>query len=137
MFEKRYNIKTSIKDYKYDQGPKDCVLEVYYHGDRIVSKSGRLDHVKIEKGRTLEFILSSKSGAPITIPRLICKKMGNARFILETYGIKIRKIHADGPIQDTSEAFIWKQIPNNYGGRLENEQKMELFITSEKPGICE
>ncbi|MDA9774358.1 PASTA domain-containing protein, partial [Saprospiraceae bacterium] len=68
-------INARIKDYKFDAAEPDHILEVYYKGDLIVDSEGRAENVRIDKGGTLDFVLSKTSGLAISIPDLQCKTL--------------------------------------------------------------
>lgn len=136
LFEKRYKINTKVRKYKYDPGPENCILEVYYDGDRIVSSRGKKDNVKIEKGGTVEFVLSSRSGVPLVVPNLTCKKFKSARFLASSNKVQIGKINLEKGVTDTLDAFVWKQIPDNYGERLPSGRKIEIFLSKDLPPTC-
>jgi len=132
---KYLEINCKIKGYRHDVGEKDHILEVYHNGELIVSNIGRKNNVKIEKGATLEFILSKKSGAEITVQDYKCKTLAEARFLIENSGLDLTQITENGPITHTEGAYIVAQNPFP-DQIIESGSPITVKIQQEKPADC-
>ncbi len=129
-------INSKIKGYKYDIGSPNYILEVFYNGKSIISKKGKSNNVEIEKGGTLEFILSRKSGGSTNLPQLKCKTLEQALFLLESRNLNIGLIRKNGDIvSDTEPGFITKQIPAAIDN-IPMGTTVDLYISTDVPKGC-
>jgi beta-lactam-binding protein with PASTA domain len=131
-------ISSRIKGYAYDQGEPNHILEVYYNGQLIADIDGRKDNVKIEKGGTLDFVLSEQKGLEISIPDLRCESLAAASFMLED-GARLRlgTISEEGKIEDRESAYIIDQFPPySTDGRIFIGEQINVVISSTKPEDC-
>lgn len=132
------NINSEIKGYSYDTGEPDYILEVWYKGQPIITRSGRKDNVEIEKGGTLQFVLSKKQGGYVAIPNLSCSRYGAAKFILESSNLKLGEVKEEGPITDRNNAYIIAQNPPFIAGEtISMGESFTLTIGQERPMNCE
>jgi len=134
---KYLEINCKIKSYRYDAGEKDHILEVYYNDELISSNIGKKNDVMIEKGSTLEFVLSRKSGAILTVPDLQCLTVGMARFNAEARQLKIGNIQTIGSVDNPETAYIVGQYPKaDSGESIESGSSIDLIVQQEKPEDC-
>ncbi len=132
-----FELVSKIRGTKYDPGPENHILEVYYKGDLIVSPSLRKTDVSIFKGDTLEFILSKRSGGEVPVPDLLCKTLAAARFLLSSSYLEMGTIEEEGIISDPENAFILSQSPMPDGIlKLPVGSSVSLKIAQERPDRC-
>lgn len=132
-----YALQTEIVGRKFDKGPENHILSVIYKGDTIVDRSGRGRDREFPKGGTLQFIVSSKSGGKINVPDLHCLTYAEAKFLIESYNLKIGAAEADASVNDFDGAFIWKQLPAyEEGFKVPLESEIQVYLTAEKPADC-
>jgi D-alanine-D-alanine ligase len=131
------DIECVIKDYAYDPGEPNHILEVYYKGELIISKDGRKESVVIEKGGTLECIVSRRDGGDVTIPELRCLEMEEGRFILESSKLKVGDIIKKGTIDPDAPLYIIGQSPPYDGiSNIKMGEKINLTVSNAKPADC-
>ena len=131
-------INARVKDYKPDPGEPNHILEVYYNGKMIVNADGRDNNLKIEKGGTLDFVLSKRSGISIQVPNLVCQTLAAAEFMLEDGArLSVGRITEQGEITDRSTAYVIQQYPV-YGDNstILVGDAIDLVISAEKPEDC-
>ena len=134
---KYLEIECNVRSYKYDAGEKDHILEVYYNNELIVSNVGRKNDVMIEKGSSLEFVLSNKQGAIIQTPNLKCMNLGAARFNIEARKLQVGNIQVIGEVTNQEAAYVVGQYPNAKSGEsMESGSTIDLIIQQEKPADC-
>jgi len=133
--EQGYQIKTKVIGRKYDAGAPDHILEVIYDGRTIVDKKQRMEDVMIEKGGTLEMILSKSSGGSLNMPDLVCKMYAEVTFHLQTINLMMGEEHQDDTVENQSEAYVWKQIPPA-GARVYTGDTVQVFLTQVRPLDC-
>ncbi|KXK38149.1 MAG: PASTA domain-containing protein [Saprospiraceae bacterium] len=132
------DIESVIKDYKYDPGEPNHILEVYYNGELVISRDGRKDNVVIEKGGTLEFVLSRRDGGDVMIPNLKCVTLDEAKFILESSRLMLGDISKRGEDAEDAVWYIIAQSPP-YDGitNIKMGDKVSVTVATKKPDICD
>ncbi len=132
------DIDCAIKEYKYDPGEPNHILEVYYNDKLIISNTGRSEDVEIEKGGTLEFILSKRYGGEMNIPDVVCMDLQSAAFLIENLRLRVGEISEEGKVSSRETAYVIGQIPRyNSEGMIQIGDEIQLTITQEKPKNCE
>lgn len=131
------DIECAIKDYAYDPGEPNHILEVYYKGELIISKDGRREDVVIAKGGTLECVVSRRDGGDVTIPDLRCLEIEEARFILESSKINVGDIIKKGTIEPDATLYIVAQSPPYDGiSNIKMGEKINITVSAVKPPDC-
>ena len=131
-----YELKSKVVDYSYDPGPANHILSVIYNGDTIITKNGRKNDVSLEKGGTLEFILSKKGEGQLDIPDLLCMTYREARFLLESYEVDVQ-VFEDGGITNLESSYVWRQTPSySSDGKIRMGSLIELYVTQYRPSFC-
>jgi UDP-N-acetylmuramate--alanine ligase len=131
------DIECVIKDYIYDPGEPNHILEVYYKGQLIISKDGKLDDVVIEKGGTLECVVSQREGGEVTVPDLVCLDIEEARFLLATSKLEVGDIIKKGSGEPDATWYIISQSPA-YDGitNVQMGTKITVTVSTSKPNTC-
>ncbi|HLF63431.1 MAG TPA: PASTA domain-containing protein [Saprospiraceae bacterium] len=132
-----FEIRAEIVGRQYDPGEPDHILAVVYQGDTIIDRKKRGGDVMIEKGSTLGFILSQRTGGRLPIPNLICMTYAEAQFLLENSGLEISEVIQEDPIVDLRSAYVSGQVPDADQGTIEQGSSMKLSLTREKPQHCQ
>lgn len=119
-------VNTVIKETQWD--PADgVILEVWYRGRRIISRDDPPDEILVDKGSTLEFVVSSNEGGSFVVADVRGLTVNQARFALRKF--QIRKIESpDGkPIENIENAVVLSQdpLPNTYGT---SGQSIDLIV---------
>ena len=131
------SVDSEIKDYIYDIGEPDHILEVWQEGKRIVSASGKAKGVTIEKGSKLSFVLSKRGGGTFEIPDLLCQQYSAAKFNLDSRQLKIGQVTSEGEITNESSAYIIAQDPPyRVGATIQMGESINITISSTKPNYC-
>lgn len=137
LLETRYDIRTSIVKRQFDKGPPDHILAVYYNGEEVVNRYRRKKDVQVDRGGKLEFLLSQRSVARMPTPDVTCKTLEEAKLILNTYQLKLKKLGGLGVISDSMRAYVHRQSPAaGQGSTIRNGDSMTLYITQDKPDNC-
>lgn len=132
-----YEIFTKIVDYKYDPGPENYILAVIYKGDTIVSNRIRELDVMIEKGSTLECVVSKSSGGEIDRPNMVCKSYQEALFLARTLQIQLVE-DPSSEVEDKYESYIHQQFPEFYpGSRMLMGDTITVYLRESKPVYCD
>ncbi|HRG69953.1 MAG: PASTA domain-containing protein [Saprospiraceae bacterium] len=132
-----FELNSKIKGVKFDPGPENHILEVYYHNQLLINGSERKTNVTIAKGDTLEFVISTKVGGEVPIPNLICQTLAEAKFLLSSSKLELGTIVEEGAITDPETAYIVKQIPEAQDGQtIELGSSFKITIVQQKPENC-
>lgn len=130
-------INAVIKDYKYDPAEPNHILEVYYKGEKIVSSTVFKKSVMIEKGGTLEMVLSSRGGGTADLPDLTCYMYGEVAFYLEKLKLDIGQINKLGTITNIDSAYVVSQDPPYAPSvSIDHGSAIGLSIQQAKPNVC-
>ena len=133
---KGYHIQAKVRDYRYDPFGENIILEVWYNGEVIVNKEGVRANTQIDKGGTLEFILSKSNDAVVKTPKLVCLTYAESVFITKGYqlAIKMDKEYEYAP-EDLDNAYVYKQYPTA-DSRILMGDTVIVYLTTIKPADC-
>jgi beta-lactam-binding protein with PASTA domain len=132
------DIDCEIKDYAYDPGAPDHILEVYYNGELIISKDVRKTDVKIEKGSKLSCILSRNDGGDVMIPDLVCLDVEEAKFLLETNKLALGSMTSKGTNEPDATLYVVSQSPAYDGTtNIKMGERISITVSSIKPSDCQ
>lgn len=136
---KRFEINSRVKARQYDPGEPNYILEVYYEGEKIVGQTFAKEDIKIDKGATLDFIVSDRSGGTILIPNLICQEFSAAEFLLKAGNkLKLGSVRELGAITNRNTSFIVDQSPRSDGvTEIEMGEAINITISQERPASCQ
>jgi len=132
-----FDLFSKVVGYKYDSGPENYILAVIYEGDTIISGKDKNMDVMIEKGGTLEFILSKSTGGSIDLPNMVCKTYMEALFIAKALRIELKEESESGELADRSSAFIHRQEPYfSPGSKMIMGDTLYVYLRQSKPDFC-
>lgn len=132
-----YELNLEVVGYKFDPGPPDHILEVLYKGEPFINSKGRNNSLEIEKGATLQVVLSQSTGAVVNIPNVVCEELDQARFIIESRRLKVHEvISLDGSDEGTN-TFVARQEPAFDPERTMVEgEGLTLYVQASRPEGC-
>ncbi|MBK8502508.1 MAG: PASTA domain-containing protein [Saprospiraceae bacterium] len=130
-----FEINTKIVGRKYDAGAPEHILEVIYDGQTIVSTDVRKDDVLIDKGGTLEMILSKETGGSLSMPDLSCKSYDEAAFQMQTLNLIIGDEIKDNTVKNIDAAYVYNQVPSPES-RVYTGDTVKIYLTQIKPADC-
>ncbi|MBX2815425.1 MAG: PASTA domain-containing protein [Saprospiraceae bacterium] len=131
-----FQIDTKVVDYAFDRGAPNHILEVRYEGQTIIDAKSRKDQVMVDKGGTLEVVLSKTTGGQLTMPDLTCKQYDEAAFQLQTLNLVIGESVMGDEIRDKGSSFIWRQEPSAARG-VSMGDTITLFLSAQLPEGCQ
>ncbi|MBK9736701.1 MAG: PASTA domain-containing protein [Saprospiraceae bacterium] len=131
------DIDCVIKDYAYDPGEPNHILEVWYKGELIISRDQKKSDVSIAKGDKLECIVSRRDGGEVTIPDLKCLEIEEARFLLETSKLEMGDINKRGASEPDAVLYVIAQSPPYDGiSNIKMGEKINVTVAAAKPADC-
>lgn len=112
---KRKSISSNVKSYEFDRLTQNSVLEVWHQGALVIGRNKDSKDLVVDKGDTLEFVVSSAQGGSSEVPDLIGRTVEQARFILNRTGLELEITYLnDLGIDDEERAVIAEQDPQEF-----------------------
>lgn len=132
MILKNMDLKIGDTTFKPDFA-KNAVLEQLYKGAPIAPGT------KIRKGSVVSLVLGDGVGEKdYAVPVITGMQFGEAKALLEEYGILIGAIVADGNVTDTINSYIFRQNPERFDEEkriqhIRSGQTMDVWLQNTKP----
>jgi beta-lactam-binding protein with PASTA domain len=135
---KYLDITSKIKSEKYDPGEPNHILEVWYNDKLIIDNKPVNMNIEIDKGGTLEFVISKREGGKGLIPNLICQEFSAAETMVLLSKFQIGSVTESGEITDRNTAFVIAQSPISDGNsELSFNSDINVTIIQERPKSCQ
>lgn len=132
MILKNMDLKIGDTTFKPDFA-KNAVLQQLYKGAPIAPGT------KIRKGSVISLVLGDGVGEKdYAVPVITGMQFGEARALLEEYGILIGAIVADANVTDTASSYIYRQNPERFDEEkriqhIRSGQTMDVWLQTNKP----
>lgn len=134
----QFELYSKITSMRFDPGPEGHILEVYYKGKLIVSEKGRDNNLHLNKGDTLEFVLSNSKDGEVQIPQLLCLTYDEAVFLLSANKLEVGAVMVEEGIEDKTKAYVSQQTPAfEVDSKIKMGSIVDLKLTIERPAGCE
>ncbi len=104
-------LNTVVMSRRYDAA-ENVILEVWYRGERIIGREAPPEQLLVDKGSTLEFVVSSTSQGNFIITDVRNKPVNTARFMLRKFRIGTITSVDGSPIEDVENAIVVSQDPS-------------------------
>lgn len=128
----RNDIETTIEQRQFDaRQANESILSFTYNG-RKYTEQDVAKGLKIPKGSTLAFVITSQTSNSVVMPDLRCESLDNARFILDASNLQIGEL--SGP--DASSSYVWRTDPPA-GTRVSVSRSVTLFLQRSYPAGCQ
>jgi len=135
---KYLDITSKIKSEKYDPGEPNHILEVWYNDKLIIDNKPVDAKFEIDKGGTLEFVISKREGGKGLIPDLICQESSAAETMALLSKFQIGRVIEEGEIADKNTAFVISQSPISDGlSELSFNSEITVTIAQKRPKDCQ
>lgn len=126
-------INSNIRGYEYDPGEPNYILEVWYNDEIISSKNIERKDIVIEKGGTLDFVLSEQSGGSTQIPDLRCMQLSSLLFYLPNVKLSLGVVTGGS----NNDYYVVSQDPPYAPSALiERGSKINVVVQEQKPDDC-
>ncbi len=139
----RSNLKVGKLTYRPGGRAENTVVEASVNGVPLYvevnptkGESKPTDGRPVPQGAVVDLVLLEGMDAlPQRVPELLCQKYGAAEFAIKGSQFNLGRIHLDGNIVDTLDAWVWKQDPSA-NARVGMGSGIEVWLTSEYPEGC-
>jgi len=137
-FESLLQLKLVCSGTKYDPGPTGHILEARYKGQLLADEKIRTLGLTLEKGDSIQVIISVNEGGEMDVPNLRCKTLAEAKFELEAASLSIGLIETEGQIDNPNDAYIIFQNPAFEKGRkIKMNSSIQVKLSQTFPNDCE
>ena len=132
----RLKVNIKIKERRFDNTVEpNTILEVYYQEENITEKLR--DGFKVDKGSTVEVVITERKGGTVPIPELVCMQFNEAEFLVGNFELNIGSIIKDATVIDENNAYVWRQVPAfTERQRLSIGGSVDIYLTQYKPDEC-
>lgn len=131
-------ISSAVSSYVYDyKSEPNTILDASYKGKKIISNGQAITGIKIEKGSTIDFVLSKADGGIIDNIDFTCKPLDEVRFLLNAASLNIGNIIKEGNITEVDEAWVYRQDPSiETNPQITTGSNIILYVVQERPASC-
>jgi len=127
-------VRERVANRRYAPG---TILEVY-HGDKKLSFREIDNGYKLEKGSTVEFVVTEYGAQFTTMPSLTCKRFEEVEALLKDANLVLGNVQPDVTVNDRPTAFVYKTVPQYTPSRqLRAGQQIDIYLTQNLPDDCE
>ncbi|MEM9886635.1 MAG: PASTA domain-containing protein [Bacteroidota bacterium] len=127
------NIKEERTNNRYLPG---TILEVYHGKDSLTFDE--IDQgYELEKGSTLDFVITKYGVESVKMPDLECDPFEVAEIAIKDAKLVIGIIHDDVTVIDRKTAYVYKTIPAySPDQNLQVGQQIDVYLTQDVPANC-
>lgn len=134
--DRGFSIKSNVVGYVYDAGPTDYIMGAIFNGDTILTSEFEISDFKLPKGGTINFILSTDTGADLPVPNVTCMTYAAASFLLTSLGLIMDEVEED-VINDKNTSWVTHQEPlYDDVTRIKSGDTVIVFLNTKKPVSC-
>jgi beta-lactam-binding protein with PASTA domain len=131
------NIQSKIIERRLDgKLENNTIIDIQNRGKSIIEelKAG----YKVPMGTVLDIIVSQREADEVNIGNFICKKFGDAEFMLNESNLILGDVVSDNDVIDKSNAFVYKQEPA-YGldVKVSKNTAVTLYLSKAIPKDCQ
>ncbi len=131
MVLRQYGLELGDTVFKPDFA-RNSVLDQQYNGESI--KPG----AQIKQGSAITLVLGNGVGMELTVPVLYGLTYREARAVLEASGLIVGAVVPDNDVQDTTNAYVYRQNPEHFDeegrpNRIRQGQIVDIWLSAQKP----
>ncbi len=133
---KQLKVNLKVRSKQFSNKLEENTILYLYVDDKKISASDLKKGVKVPQGATVEAVVTTRGGARVSIPNLICKKYSEAEFIIGGSQLSISVIK-DGTVKSLEDAYVWKQSPSPSNGKtLTVGSTIDVYVKKRPPADC-
>jgi beta-lactam-binding protein with PASTA domain len=128
----RYRVAARVFDARLEE---NTILHVLLDGDTVTQLLDR--GVRVDKGATIDLIVTERGGTTVPIPDLVCMRYDAARFLLNSNNLSVGTVDGEDALTDKASAYVWRQEPAfDPEGVLRMGRQVDLYLIQERPTGC-
>lgn len=128
------DIRTKSKQVFNNKLEPNTILHFFFNGKKYNQKDVTKG-LKVPRGATLEFVITSREGGKIKVPDVVCMSFDEAEFLITNSGLKLGKVIEDSTVSDRANAYVKSQFPMS--SRVSVGTNVEVQLTQNKPPSCD
>ena len=133
---KQLKVNLNVRSKQFSNKLEENTILYLYVGDKKIRASDLKKGVKVPQGAMVEAVVTTRGGARVGIPNLICKKYSEAEFIIGGSQLSISVIK-DGTVKSLEDAYVWKQSPSPSNGKtLTVGSTIDVYVQKRPPADC-
>ncbi|MEM8527376.1 MAG: PASTA domain-containing protein [Bacteroidota bacterium] len=127
-------IRKRVANRRYAPG---TILKVF-HNDKELTFRQIDKGYQLQKGSTIEFVVTEYGAGFTTMPSLACKRFEEVEVLLEDADLVLGNVQPDVTVSDRATAFVYKTVPQYTASRqLRKGQQVDIYLTQDLPDDCE
>jgi len=132
-------ITSAVASYVYDyKSEPNTILSASYNGKKIIANGTIIKGIKIEKGGTIEFVLSKSDGGIIDNIDVTCKPLDEVQFLLSASNLNIGNIIKEGEVTNLDQAWVYRQDPSlESSPQITTGSNIILYVVQQRPPSCQ
>lgn len=131
---KMMGMKCTVKKQVFSNKLEPNSILHFFYGDKKITENDLKDGMKIPMGAKLEFVVTTRAGGRVEVPKLICLSFSEAEFLITSSGLKIGKVIEDSTVSDRANSYVKSQFPIN--SMVSMNTRVEVQLTQDKPASC-
>lgn len=133
---KQLKVNLKVRKKQFSNKLEENTILFLYVNDKKVTANDLKAGVKVPQGAMVEAVITTRGGARVSVPDLVCKKYSEAEFIIGGSQLSVSVIK-DGTVQSLENAYVWKQSPLPSDGKtLSVGSTIDVFVTKRPPANC-
>ncbi len=133
---KQLNVNLKVRSKQFSNKLEENTILYLYVDDKKITANDLKKGVKVPQGAMVEAVVTTRGGARVNIPDLVCKKYSEAEFLIGGSQLSVSVIK-DGTVSSLEDAYVWKQSPIASGGKtLSVGSVIDVYVTKRPPANC-
>lgn len=133
---KQLKVNLKVRKKQFSNKLEENTILYLYVNDKKITANDLKAGIKVPQGAMVEAVITTRGGARVSVPNLVCKKYSEAEFLIGGSQLNV-SIIKDGTVQSLENAYVWKQSPTASGGKtLSVGSTIDVFVTKRPPANC-
>ncbi|MEM1325687.1 MAG: PASTA domain-containing protein [Bacteroidota bacterium] len=130
-------LEAAIKEEKADNRYLPGTILDVYHDNKKLSFDEIDEGYELEKGSTLEFVVTKFGIEYVAMPNVACETFMSAETRLRNANLVVGIIREDVTVVDRNSAYVYKSVPAYEPNKqLQVGEQINLFLTQNLPEAC-
>jgi len=133
---KQLKVNLKVRSKQFSNKLEENTILYLYVNDKKIRANDLKAGVKVPQGAMVEAVITTRGGARVAVPNLVCKKYSEAEFLIGGSQLSISVIK-DGTVKSLEDAYVWKQSPTASGGKtLTVGSTIDVYVQKRPPSDC-
>lgn len=133
---KQLKVNLKVRSKQFSNKLEENTVLYLYVNDKKIRASDLKKGIKVPQGAMVEAVVTTRGGAKVSIPDLVCKKYSEAEFLIGGSQLSVSVIK-DGTVKSLEDAYVWKQSPTPSSGKtLTVGSTIDVYVQKRPPANC-